>query len=56
MLSRFKKVLTASALSLVVATAAHAADKHKVAFERVSVRDLVDCTKAIAIAVEKWCR
>jgi len=24
--------------------------------ERVSVRDLVDCTKAIAIAVEKWCR
>ncbi|OBQ75030.1 hypothetical protein [Mesorhizobium erdmanii] len=23
--------------------------------ERVSVRDLVDCTKAIAIAVEKWC-
>nr|WP_234891512.1 MULTISPECIES: M20/M25/M40 family metallo-hydrolase [Rhizobium/Agrobacterium group] len=24
--------------------------------ERVSVRDLVDCTKAIALAVEKWCR
>ncbi|WP_457588992.1 M20 family metallopeptidase [Ensifer canadensis] len=24
--------------------------------ERVSVRDLVDCTKAIAIAVERWCR
>ena len=24
--------------------------------ERVSVRDLVDCTKAIAIAIEKWCR
>lgn len=24
--------------------------------ERVSVRDLVDCTKAIAIAVEAWCR
>lgn len=24
--------------------------------ERVSVRDLVDCTKAIALAVERWCR
>jgi acetylornithine deacetylase len=24
--------------------------------ERVSVRDLVDCTKAIALAIEKWCR
>ena len=24
--------------------------------ERVSVRDLVDCTKAIALAVESWCR
>ncbi|WP_337269157.1 M20 family metallopeptidase [Oryzifoliimicrobium ureilyticus] len=24
--------------------------------ERVSVRDLVDCTKAIALAIEEWCR
>ena len=24
--------------------------------ERVSVRDLVDCTKAIALAIEAWCR
>ncbi|RVB37651.1 autoinducer 2 ABC transporter substrate-binding protein, partial [Mesorhizobium sp. M7A.F.Ca.CA.004.05.1.1] len=32
MLSQFKKVLAASALSLAIATAAHAADKHKVAF------------------------
>lgn len=24
--------------------------------ERVSVRDLVDCTKAIALAIEQWCR
>ena len=24
--------------------------------ERVSVRDLVDCTKAIALAIEHWCR
>ncbi|RUX18782.1 MULTISPECIES: autoinducer 2 ABC transporter substrate-binding protein [unclassified Mesorhizobium] len=32
MLSQLRKVLAASALSLVAATAAHAADKHKVAF------------------------
>jgi acetylornithine deacetylase len=24
--------------------------------ERVSIRDLIDCTKAIALAVESWCR
>ncbi|QWW70999.1 M20 family metallopeptidase [Rhizobium sp. WYJ-E13] len=24
--------------------------------ERVSVRDLIDCTKAIALAIEEWCR
>jgi len=24
--------------------------------ERVSVEDLVNCTKAIALAIEKWCR
>ncbi|CAN7656943.1 hypothetical protein LJR231_005152 [Phyllobacterium sp. LjRoot231] len=24
--------------------------------ERVSVRDLIDCTKAIALAIEQWCR
>lgn len=32
MLSQLRKVLAVSALSLVAVTAAHAADKHKVAF------------------------